>query len=205
MITMPAAAEVGDLIQRVEELKKKLISAPSTTQVPIVSSVPASSIAESAAARVLVPAQRAGIPRPSFVRSTPVQPSTAPPTSALRSTLTQGEVTSRWQEFIHEVRAQKIALGSVMDSATPLGVNDGVIRLGCANEFQASSIKRNRDLLGEIALKVFNVPARIAPEVVPLTQKSQVTETEAPVTAIQDTEHPVIRAIIRELGAEPLE
>ena len=202
MITMPAAAEVGDLIQRVEELKKKLVSAPVGARVPIVSSVPASSIAESAAAKVLVPAQRAGIPRPSFIRSTPVQPSAAPSTSAPHAALTQGEVTSRWQEFIHEVRAQKIALGSVMDSATPLGVNDGVIRLGCANEFQASSIKRNRDLLGAIALKIFNVPARIAPEVVPLTQKSA---AEASVAPIRDKEHPVIRAIIRELGAEPLE
>ena len=205
MITMPAAAEVGELIQRVEELKKKLVSAPTTIQIPIVSPVPASSIAESAAAKVIVPAQRAGIARPSFVRSTPVQPTATGSPSPARSTLTQGEVTSRWQEFIHEIRTQKIALGSVMDSSTPLGVNDGVIRIGCANEFQASSIKRNRDLLGEIALKVFNIPARIAPEVIPLMQQTPGTSTEPRASSSHENDHPVIRAIIRELGAEPLE
>lgn len=205
MITMPAAAEVGELIQRVEELKKKLVSAPTTIQIPIVSPVPASSIAESAAAKVIVPAQRAGIARPSFVRSTPVQPTATGSPSPARSTLTQGEVTSRWQEFIHEIRTQKIALGSVMDSSTPLGVNDGVIRIGCANEFQASSIKRNRDLLGEIALKVFNIPARIAPEVIPLMQQTPGTSTEPRASGSHENDHPVIRAIIMELGAEPLE
>ncbi len=207
MMTMPAAAEVGELIQQVEELKKKLVSTPFAAQVPIVSSVPASSIAESAAAKVVVPAQRAGFARPSFLRSKPAQP----PASAASSppsqppTLTAGELTSRWQELIHEIRAQKIALGSVMDAATPLGVSEGVIRIGCANEFQASSIKRNRDLLSDIVEKVFNIPARVAAEVVPLTQNSANSPGDTPVPQQPENEHPIVKAMIRELGAEPLQ
>jgi DNA polymerase-3 subunit gamma/tau len=206
LITMPAAAEVGDLIRGVEGLKKKLDGSPTVTQVPIVSTVPASSIAESAAAKVVIPAQRPTFSKPFFIRSTPVQ-SSAPDGSreARQSAMSDGELISRWQELILEIRRQRIALGSVMDSAMPLGVSGGVIRIGCANEFQASSIKRNRELLGDIVQKVFNSRARIEPEVMPLTQKPAIPMSGTPESLQPEDQHPIIKAMIRELGAEPLQ
>jgi hypothetical protein len=193
------------LIQRVEGLKKKLTSLPSVTQVPIVSTVPASSIAESAAAKVVVPAQRPSFSKPSFVRSTPVQSSShEAQREAQQSTISDGELLSRWQEFILEIRRQKIALGSVMDSTMPLGVSGGVIRIGCANEFQASSIRRNKELLCDIVQKVFNSRARIEPEITLLTQKPAMAASGMPQLCSPEEEHPIIKAMIRELGVEPL-
>jgi hypothetical protein len=92
-----------------------------------------------------------------------------------------------------------------MDSAMPLGVNSGVIRIGCANEFQASSIKRNRELLGDIIQKVFNARAHIEPEVTPLTQKSATPMSGIPQAQPLQDEHPIVKAMVRELGAEPLQ
>ena len=92
-----------------------------------------------------------------------------------------------------------------MDSAMPLGVSGGVIRIGCANEFQASSIKRNKELLGDIVLKIFNSHARIEPEVTPLTQKQAIPMSGTPQVHLPEDEHPIIKAMIRELGAEPLQ
>lgn len=207
MVTMPAAAEVSDLIQRVEELKKKLSSTQLVTHVPIVSTVPASFVAESAAAKTVVPAQRPVFSRPSFVRSMPIQtsPAVVLSDSQQRVSITDGELLSRWNELVQEIRRQKIALGSVMDSALPLGVNSGVIRIGCANEFQASSIRRNRELLGNIVQTVFNARAHIEPEVTPLTQKSAIPMSGTPQTHPIQDEHPIVKAMIRELGAEPLQ
>ena len=112
---------------------------------------------------------------------------------------------SRWRELILEIRNQKIALGSVMDSAVPLGVKGDVIRIGCANDFQSSSIKRNRDLLCEIVEKVFRSRARIETEVTSMAGNQTVQEEGlAPLHPPED-EHPVIKALIRELGAEPLQ
>ena len=206
LITMPAAAEVGDLVQRVEELKKKLSSTPAATQVPIVSTVPASSIAESAAARVVVPARGSAFARPSFSRSASV-PSVA--VSPLRPqeqiTISEGELMSRWQELILEIRHQKIALGSVMDSTVPLRVSGDVIHVGCANEFQLSSIRRNRELLCDIVQKVFNSRARIEPEVTSVTQKQTVQGEERLPPGPAGEEHPIVKALKRELGAEPLQ
>ena len=87
----------------------------------------------------------------------------------------------------------------------PLGVRGGVIRIGCANEFQASSIKRNKELLGDIVQKVFNSRARIEPEVTPLTQKPALPRSGMPQGHAPEEEHPIIKAMIRELGAEPLQ
>ncbi len=207
MITLSPAVEIGDLIQRVEDLKKKIFNAPIATQVPIVSSVPASSIAESAAAKTIAPAQRPTFSKSSFLKSTPVPSPVASSSSSTPrvSTLTEGEMNSRWQEFIVEVRRQKIALGSVMDSSIPLGVSGGVIRIGCANEFQASSIRRNRELLNDIVQKVFNARVRIEAEVASLAQKSATPASEIPQPAPSSEQHPIIKAMMRELGAEPLQ
>lgn len=203
MITMPAAVEVGELIQHVEELKKKLGNAPVLTQVPIVATVPASPPGENVAAR---DAQRPVLTRPAFARSSPVTP---PPAAAQgpdqHKMITEGELISRWRELILEIRNQKIALGSVMDSAVPLGVKGDVIRIGCANDFQSSSIKRNRDLLCEIVEKVFRSRARIETEVTSMAGNQTVQEEGlAPLRPPED-EHPIIKALIRELGAEPLQ
>ncbi len=205
MITLPAATEVGDLIQRVEELKKKLVNAPMVTQVPLVSSVPASPLAETVTVKNGI---RPGstFARPSFVRSMPVaSPSAATVDQIQPVSITEGELKSRWTEFILEVRHQKIALGSVMDSAMPLGVSGGAIRIGCANDFQASSIKRNKDLLGGIVQKVFNARARIDVEITGIAQQQFTPLPTPPVPQPVEEEHPVIKAMIRELGAEPLQ
>jgi DNA polymerase-3 subunit gamma/tau len=208
MITLPAAADVGDLIQRVEDLKKKIGNPPQVNHVPIVSTIPATTVAESAAAKVIVPGQRPTFSRPSFVRSAPVQNAVPDIVRESKpvSSISEGELSSRWQEFILEVRQQKIALGSVMDSSLPLGVSGGIIRIGCANAFQADSIKRNKELLSDIVLKVFNARARIEPEVTQLIQKPQTKgpDSPAPPPAAEE-QHPVVRAMIRELGAEPLQ
>jgi len=92
-----------------------------------------------------------------------------------------------------------------MDSSIPLGVNGGVIRIGCANEFQESSIRRNRDLLNDIVQKVFNTRVRIEAEVAPRAQKPEATASETPQPASSNEEHPIVKAMIRELGAEPLQ
>ena len=134
--------------------------------------------------------------------------------------LSEDELSARWPEFVSEVRREKISLGSILESSTLLGVKNGVIRLGCANDFQASSILRNKEVLGGFLLKIFNVRARLEVETGGKYQhspkESGTTSTVSghapaspPDTPAQGTEpqeeHPIVKAIIRELGAEPLE
>lgn len=201
LITLPPASEVGDLVQKIEELKKKLHKAGSVTQVPVVSTVPATSLFEHQGNKTPVSPSRPVFSKPAFTRSAPVEPKQQ---AASPSTLTEGEFISRWQEFVLEIRKRKISLGSVMDSAIPLGVSGGVIKIGCTNEFQASSILRNREMLGEVVQQVFSARVRIEAEVTQTNQRPADLPESTPQTQ-SGSEHPIVQAIIREFGAEPLQ
>jgi len=111
------------------------------------------------------------------------------------------EVQSRWQEFLTAVRQRKISLGTVMDGAWLVGVTANSIRIGCRTEFEQSSIERSHEMLAGLFGDLFHVRLRIEavydPEHAPTGPVDQ-----APAAPPED--HPIIAALKRELGAEPL-
>ena len=185
MISMPRAPEIAELLSRIEEMKKKL----GEERIPVGTPPTAS--------------ERA-LPVPDRVTSS--RPGVKAESSYASAALAEGEIVSRWQEFIGEVRSKRISLGSVLASTTLLGVNGTSIRIGCSNEFEASTVTRYRDVLGEISQKLFGVRAHMEAEIRPgLDQNSGEPNTSGG-TGSESTaqEHPVIQAIIKELGAEPM-
>ena len=208
LITMNSAGDVRELIQHVDELKKKFddgqTAPPSSgpTGGPETLVLPEGSVTRQSAMRV-----------PLLGRTNPVRAS-AP---AVRSRTvarvehqspipSEEEIFARWPEVIAEVRnRQRISLASVLESSTLLAAANGIVRISCSNEFQASSVTRNKELLSEIIHAVFNTRARIEVETkheqaAPATSSS----LEGTNSSLQD-EHPVVQALIRELGAEPIE
>ncbi len=201
MISMHTAPEVGELVQRIEALKKKLNGdestiGPSTREVKeagrktgtqeVLDRWKSLDHDSSTSNRGLLSSRQSSVGHP--------------------SSLMDDELASRWPEFINEVRRHRISLGSVLESVTLLEAREGVMRVGCANEFQASSIKKQEKLLRELLLKVFNKPTRMEVEIDNMYQKMAVSKSGVPEkkgkTAVE--EHPITKAIIRELGAEPL-
>jgi len=189
LITMPRATEVGELLAHIEELKKKEPdekqrapppSSPRASSTPGVRSIP----------RAVSP--------PSDEQSASVRSQPAP--------IAEAEVASRWAEFLAEVRRQRISLGSVLESTRFLGIKGGAIRVGCANDFQASSVMRNKEALAEMVFKVFHVRARIEAELSHDAGRIEPAGSgNAPAADTASEEHPVIAAMKRELGAEPME
>jgi hypothetical protein len=118
--------------------------------------------------------------------------------------MSEDEVASRWEEFLGEVRRQRISLGSMLESTRLIGIRDGAIRIACETDFEASSVQRNKDFLSGILAKVFGVPARIEAEI---SQEHSPGRTAPPSSspASRAEDHPIIAAMKRELGAEPLE
>ena len=137
-------------------------------------------------------------------RSSPSAPVAAPqpdvPASPAGKGPNEDEVRSRWTEYVAEVSHQKISVGAVLGATTFLGIVRGSVHLGCADEFQASTVQRNREVLMEIFLRVFGVRAPIQAEV-QNTGGEAAQGTQPPVPS---SEHPVVQALRRELGAEPL-
>jgi hypothetical protein len=110
------------------------------------------------------------------------------------------EVRSRWTEFVAEVTRGKISVGAVLGATTVLGMVNGIVRIGCADEFQVASIQRNRDILSELFERVFHVRARIVPEIAGAEQNPGAGTPPAP----HEEEHPILTLIKKEFGAEPV-
>ncbi len=110
----------------------------------------------------------------------------------------ENEVRSRWTEFVTEVARAKISVGTVLGSTTFLGVHEGTVRIGCVDEFQMASVERNREVLAEMFFAIFRVRARVAGERNTLSEQHESAASKA------EEEHPIVKALKRELGAEPI-
>jgi DNA polymerase III gamma/tau subunit len=201
MISMHRAPDVNELVQQIEGLKKKIdgIDATTNTSTKEVNGALQKTRIETTSDRREQMDQN----------SLPLNPSSGSleqPTVVHLSSLKEDELTVRWQEFINEVRRRRISLGLILESATLLEAGERTIRIGCANEFQASSIKKQERFLTELLSKVFNASARLEVEIGDVYQKLAAPQRGVPEQkggkAVE--EHPVTKAIIREFGAEPL-
>jgi DNA polymerase-3 subunit gamma/tau len=182
LITMHRAPEIATLLEEIDALKKKLIETP----------------APQGGGPAIPPARRPAPP--------PVPPPVPTQHAVDHPVLAEGELTSRWQEFVGEVRRTRISLGSVLASGVLLGVKDGVIRIGCVDDFQVTHMTRNKDLLQKIASTLFHIPLRLE------AVKSAAAGAGPDMTGIPSSDGPpkddsgaVLEAMRRELGAEPIE
>ena len=114
--------------------------------------------------------------------------------------INEGEVKSRWKEFGDLVRQKRISLGTVIDAIEPLGVSGNLIRVRCPDSFHADAIVRNREALSGLLEELFHRRARLEPVIERPVDTGAGTPGEIPAE-----EHPVIRALKRELGAEPFQ
>jgi DNA polymerase-3 subunit gamma/tau len=239
LVTLPRAAEVGEVLSRLEELKKKGPAdsgfgagvSPAGTPAPVATAPRRSAFDPQAGAGATVPpppsapalppSGRGTAPAPAESRSSssssprvlsgvpvsaPLQGAAAgrrsgsvPPESA--PAVSEREVQSRWQEFIAAVRQKKISLGSVMDGTWLAGVTGTSVRIGCRTEFEQSSIERSREMLAGLFGDLFHVRLRV--EAVYDPQHAPGGTVEPPAAAPPE-DHPIIAALKRELGAEPL-
>lgn len=135
-----------------------------------------------------------------------------------------------WREWLGEVRKTKIGLWTLLSESSILDVADGALRIACPDDFHLSSLKRNKDFLVESFQTLTGRKVRIEPilhtmpknnrgaTVLPFQENAIAPSSNAlqdhpaaePITTAQATngnseEHPVIAALMRELGAEKVE
>jgi DNA polymerase-3 subunit gamma/tau len=197
LVTLPKAEEISTLIEGVEELKKKVADgryAPSPVEPP-------------GAPRGNAPAPAPGRGFGMGMKNrTPAGEREYPPPAAGR-VVSAEEVQSRWTEILSEVARQRISLKAPLEASVLLGVVGNVVRVGFADEFQASHIQRNREFLSGLMERVLQVPVRLEAIVDPRAVGGQDHEGAAP-SAGGDAgkeDDPILQVLRKELGAEPLE
>jgi DNA polymerase III gamma/tau subunit len=192
LITLPDAPEVAELIDGINELRKSI---GRTDQGPgTVNPVPP-------APGLQRPAQTF---RPKASGGPASPPPVVAPSKSAAPRVTEGEVSARWQEFVAEVRRKRISLGSTLETATLVAVKDDSVRLICPGTFEAEALIRNRESLTEIFRTVFNVGMRFEVEARAGADSGESKTNQADNAAKQESDHPIIAAMKRELGAEPL-
>ena len=197
MIALPRAKDVGELLERLDELLGRQGGHPP--------GIPSPSAGERPAAQLRPAPTTVQHPTVPVMQHPSGSVSQHPPAPRPHAGMSAGELSSRWSEFLGEVRTRKISLWPALENASLLGVEQGIVRLGVADDFQASLILKSKEFLGDVFQKILNVRLGVKPEITGGSQGgTNVTSADGPDAGARGEDHPVLAAMKRELGAEPI-
>lgn len=232
MIAMERSVKIGELLEQIGELRKKLGSSStsggrsaekgsrSSGDVRVVGSVSAGTLRTAAA--MPVGREVMGMSMQSHAGLTSVAARTVPSMGVMSGgasmrAISAEEAYARWQEWVGEVRKERISVASSLDHSRIAEVSNGSIRIACPDDYHVSTLRRNREFLTDSFRKVTGYQVRIEPEVlaenpdvsVSLPPQSQRSDPPASLQEQmehrREEQHPVVQALIRELGAEKVE
>ncbi|MBI4428926.1 MAG: DNA polymerase III subunit gamma/tau [Ignavibacteriales bacterium] len=209
MVRMDGSVRIQDLLQQINDLKKKLdgksfsdsVNARTvekkplpSTEVKVLGSVSAgtlkaSSLVSAASQYKDVQSSSPFMPAPGLRNV--VQEHVVAPTTELNSSETAYKILSetviqRWNDFVDGVRKTKIAIGTSLSASHFLESNNGTVRIGCPDEYHLSSLKRNKEFLAEVFQNVTGVRVSIEPVIAGAEQKgngSLAASQSSPATA----------------------
>jgi DNA polymerase III subunit gamma/tau len=126
------------------------------------------------------------------------------------TTITIEDAAGKWRLLIDEARKQRIAIGTMLSETKLLETTNNKLCVGCPDSFHLDYLKSNREFLSELAKKIYG--AKIKLEAVISSEKSisdqssvqKIAEPQVSTPALSN-QHPVIQALIREFGAEPID
>ncbi len=227
MTKMEQSERIDDLLQRLDELKKKLDTAPlrqSPVATPALSllsreprslSLQPSHDEQPAVIPLAAPKEKpeAQILREPLSPVNPITPQAAAELQAASKTYTLEQVRQEWNQIVDAVRKKKISVGTILGESSPVSIDKEALQIACFDDFHFSSLKRNQIFLTETVNTMLGTKLRIEPVL-----KSQVpTPAAAPPAAIQrdpgtgeskpnesspSKEHPLIETLYRDFGAE---
>jgi DNA polymerase-3 subunit gamma/tau len=155
--------------------------------------------------------------RPATHAVAPIQVQTPPIPSEPMRQISAEEAYELWQQWVGEVRKTKIGIGTILGESRLLDVADGALHIACPDDYHVSSLKRHKEFLIDSFEKLTGCKLRIEPVLhnsPKTTPPQQDDHPEPPPTPGPSSpkngngsagEHPVILALRRELGAEPVE
>ena len=225
------SSDGGNSEARGPELRMATPSQP-PTELKVVGQVNAGRL-QSASATVTAPAPLEEPQRPFLPQNTtntpapspsnqaaPIQTSEAPGPVEPMKKITVEEAYEQWQQWVNEVRKTKIGIGMILGESNILDVVDGALRIACPDDYHFSSLKRHKEFLVDSFQKVTGLKLRIEPMLHASSESKSVAPTPVgrpdvstpppthpahKTSSGSSAEHPVILALRRELGAEPIE
>ncbi len=227
MTKMDESVKIDELLSQIEALKKKLSSDNSLTPAPLRDAVPSAndpavlrehevpgrapaSVAERKPAYSVSVSSPAPILQPRVAESSGTPAPDVQRTGTVRVSIQT--VVERWQGFIDEIMKERINIGSIVAKCTPLEMVDGSLRLGCPDQFSASSLLQVKEYLTPRLQTYFSSRLSFEPVVRMYSGAggAQTTAGEGAPPArstsrsAAEMEHPIIKILFRDFEADPV-
>ena len=232
MAKMESSVQIGELLQQIEVIKKKVSSNSYVNVVPpsreterqnvtpssdlkVVGEVGAGYLKSKSAFTYSSLVHRdltelAEVPKQAEFQRSAQRIAESP---AMVQSASADEITKHWPAFISNVSKSHIAVGTSLMETSILDVHNGMLRISCPDDYHFSTLKRNRDILTSALLQVIGKRITIEPVLHSNTDipVKAIYKTLTPLSAgiaqnpAQIKEHPVLILLKRELGAEPVE
>lgn len=103
------------------------------------------------------------------------------------------DATHKWHALVEAASQKRVALGTLLSESQFVDYRDGTLRVGCPDDVHLSMLRRNQEFLVDLAHQIYGAKVRLETILAP------------PRVEKDNGEHPVITALKRELGAEPIE
>ena len=235
MAKMESSVQIGELLQQIEMLKKKISgngsvtispssyeltrpTIPPPSDIKVVGEVGAGYLKSKSAMSYssLIGTDLTRLTEaPRFVELHPTAQRIAEPQGIIQSA-SADEVREHWSTFIGNVSKSHIAIGTSLTETRVLDVHNGMVRISCPDDYHFSTLKRNRDFLATALHQVVGKRVAIEPvlrsdadvpvKVVYTTTPSFSPETKNLESVVNSSkEHPILTLLKRELGAERIE
>lgn len=228
MIKMDKSVQIEELLRELGEIKKKLdvspeknqlnggnghgtrptkpAAMPATSNVQVIGSVKAGRLSYATAT----------VSQPRVMEESPKNLSSTPTLGVSQplKVISAQEAYAQWQNWVSEVTKEKISIGAVLVESSILEVRDGALRIGCPDDYHLASLRRNKDFLVNSFERVTGCKMRIEPVMQGREKKLTPSNHRQP-TQVEEhrpqqldeshsEDHPVLAALRRELGAEPV-
>ncbi|MGA9406011.1 MAG: DNA polymerase III subunit gamma/tau [Bacteroidota bacterium] len=232
MTKIEQSVKIDDLLQQLDELKKKinsenhLLPKPFSVNVSSASAVQRPELSmhadEEANADYRMPPVENVPDSPKFSVTNP-QKEPYEPAQAEMATgekrLPEGQplleqIRHEWSNIVDDVRRKKISVGTILGESSPVTLAHETLQIACGDDFHFSSLKRNQMFLTETLNTLLGTKLRIEPVLqpaavaVPLPARPSPHENNSPSSNItqpkesSSKEHPLIETLYRDFGAE---
>jgi hypothetical protein len=225
MTKMEQSAKIDELLQRLEELKKKLNSGGRFLGPPLPQDIvsvphfsqpsPTRSVTAEKNQPYPITLSRSVTEAPEALPPSPEKDSAPALTAEDRSrdALTIEDVRREWGRIVDEIRKKKISVGTILGESSAVRVADGTLQIACIDDFHLSSLQRNQMFLTEAVNNLLGSKLRIeavlkpAGMAMPPTRPEPARKETPPNTTntrepLASKEHPLIETLYRDFGAE---
>ncbi len=147
--------------------------------------------------------------------------------------VTMADVQQKWGSIVDAMRMKKISVGTILGETTPFDLTNGTLQIACGDDFHCGTLVRNKEVLAETVNSILNSRLRIEPilkeEGLPMKPVHHAPSTgpasrpasfasaatpdapasssgpvSAPQPAARMEDHPLVKKLYSEFGAEKM-